>query len=648
MQEVDPPELPRAAFELMNFIQPRRHRANDCNAAGDGPPKYEAIVPNRVLQPIQGEEEAAELHIMRRRPDVPMPPGENAVKPQAPAHFVDPVLRLRPPEGAAPQHPDHQEGKRDSAYGKKKSHEGNSRSYRGRRNTFLGPGLLNASLTLASPPAIFSPNPFRGMRRTMQKPASQVLVCDDEKNMRRVLEDILSEDGWEVTAVGTGEEAVKAAAAKRFEAIVLDLSLPGMNGLEVIDKLRDQGNESGLVVITAYGSIDVAVKAMQHGAVDFLIKPFDNSRIKAALRKIRETTGPLNDVEMSHPTVLGADNLPMNITGRDPRLTDIFRISRQIASLKTSVLISGESGTGKELVAQAIHYNGSRRHQPFVAINCAALPETLLESEFFGHERGAFTGAHAMVRGKFEVADHGTLFLDEVGDMPPSLQVKLLRVLQEQKFARVGGEKEITVDVRVIAATNRDLEEAVRLKQFREDLHYRLNVIPIQLPPLRERREDIPHLVEYFLNKFSKRHSLPKLRLTDEDLRALSSYSWPGNIRELQNSVEKATVLQDTGALAMLAFRGGISMPDSIKTGAAQAAAPRKVTDDEFPIDLGQAGSIRELNEVAADAQRAAVIRALKLCNGNKSEAAKKLGISYKTLFNKIDDLQIQISTNVE
>lgn len=480
---------------------------------------------------------------------------------------------------------------------------------------------------------------------------NRVLVCDDEKNMRRVLEDILADDDWNVTTVASGEEVLeKIGAGENYDAIVLDLSLPGINGLDVIDRLRALNCEAGIVVITAYGSVDAAVRAMQRGAVDFLIKPFDNARIKSALRKIRESRGLLNEVEMSHPTLVGADNMPLNFVGSDARLTNLFRIIHQIAPHKTSVLIHGESGTGKELVAQAIHYNGSRRHMPFVAVNCAALPETLLESEFFGHERGAFTGAHALAHGKFEVADHGTLFLDEIGEMPPSLQVKLLRVLQEQRFARVGGEKEISVDVRVIAATNRNLEEMVKLKLFREDLYYRLNVIPIHLPPLRDRKDDIPHLVEYFVTKFSRRHHVEKLKIATEQMENLKQYPWPGNIRELQNAVEKATVLQDVEALihpqgvpgSVSASTPAIAMAGEVRN------AKSTVKESDFVLDLSGEGGIRNLSEVAADAQRAAVIRALKVCRGNKSETAKRLGISYKTLFNKIDDLDIQISTSVE
>ncbi len=481
--------------------------------------------------------------------------------------------------------------------------------------------------------------------------ASRVLICDDEKNMRRVLADILEDDGWMVESVSSGEEALeRLTGGAPFEAMIVDLSLPGMNGLELIERVQALGRGIGLVVITAYGSIDTAVRAMQSGATDFLIKPFDNSRIRAALRKTRESQGLLSTAEMSHPTLVGADNLPLNIVGQDPRLASIFRITAQVASLKASVLIRGESGTGKELVAQAIHYNGVRRHKPFVAVNCAALPETLLESEFFGHERGAFTGAHAMARGKFELANQGTLFLDEVGEMPMSLQVKLLRVLQEQKFTRVGGEKEISVDVRIIAATNRNLEEMVQTKAFREDLYYRLNVIGLELPALRERREDIPMLIDHFAGKFAKRHNVPRLVLEADHVATLKEYPWPGNIRELQNAVEKATILQDVGCLVGVTTQGSLTeRPAGAMPLPGQEASPATtVSENEYLLALGEEGSIRDLSEVAADAQRAAVIRALRLCKGNKSEAAKKLGISYKTLFNKIDDLGIRISTSVK
>lgn len=483
-----------------------------------------------------------------------------------------------------------------------------------------------------------------------QTTENRVLICDDEKNMRRVLQDILADDGWTTEAVASGEDLLKLIdEGQQYDAIIVDLSLPGMNGLEVIENLKERGVESGMVVITAYGSVDAAVQAMQCGAVDFLIKPFDNLRIKGTLRKIRESRGLIDDIKISMPSLVGANNLPLPMVGQDPRLTSIFQLVKQIASTKTSVLIHGESGTGKELVAQAVHFNGNRCHMPFVPVNCAALPETLLESEFFGHERGAFTGAHAKSHGKFELANQGTLFLDEIGDMPLSLQVKLLRVLQEQRLTRVGGEKEISIDVRIIAATNQNLEEMVKLKMFREDLFYRLNVIPVHLPSLRERKDDIPHLIEHFTIKFAQRHHMPRLVMSDKHLESLTNYPWPGNIRELQNAVEKATVLQDPAALVAITQSNTHHTPSStLNKMSSYSQSTFEPAENQSLINLGEEDQIRNLNEVSADAQRAAVIRALKICKGNKSEAAKQLGISYKTLFNKIDDLEIQISTNVE
>lgn len=446
---------------------------------------------------------------------------------------------------------------------------------------------------------------------------NRVLVCDDEKNMRRVLADVLEEDGWEVACVASGEEVIEhiGGRGEKYDAIILDLSLPGMNGLAVIEKLREAGNDSGIVVITAYGSVDAAVRAMQSGAVDFLIKPFDNSRIKAVLRKIRESRGLLDNLERSHPTLVGADNLPLNIVGADPRLTDILRVIKQIASLKTSVLVHGESGTGKELVAQAIHFNGSRRHMPYVALNCAALPETLLESEFFGHERGAFTGAHALVRGKFELAHHGTLFLDEVGDMSLALQVKLLRVLQEGEFTRVGESTTRRADARVIAATNRPLEKMIEEGAFRRDLYYRLNVVPLVLPPLRERPEDIVELVEHFARRFSP---ASPVRFSPETLDALRSYPWPGNIRELENAVEHAIVLGEPDGIVLG------DLPAAIQDFAKGGGLPEESTPSAASGMVGQA-SLEEI-------EKACLLQALDKTRGNRTRAARILNITRRTL----------------
>lgn len=485
----------------------------------------------------------------------------------------------------------------------------------------------------------------------------RILVCDDEKNMRQLLVDVFEEEGHEVCAVGSGAEALARLEADpaAFPVMLLDLSLPGMDGFEVLREVRRRSLDIAIIVITAFGTVDTAVRAMQAGANDFVVKPFDNNQIKGAVHRTLDARDLVAQVELALPQFVGADLTPLPIIGQDVRLKSIFRVIRKIANLNTSILITGESGTGKELVAQAIHFNGVRRDKPFVAVNCGALPESLLESEFFGHERGAFTGAHALQRGKFELADGGTLFLDEIGEMPPALQVKLLRVIQESRFVRVGGEKEIEVDVRIIAATNRDLQREVNERNFREDLFYRLNVIPIHLPSLRERPDDIPQLVRFFAKRFTERHNLPPIRLDEETLEELKQRDWPGNIRELQNVIEKTVILQDESLLfaepANPMNLGASPTPTPTPRSEPEVREPEKKSpdsDDIALVSLGENGGIRELSEIAADAQRQAVIRAIRLCNGNKAEAAKRLGVSYKTLFNRIHELGISISTSVE
>jgi len=483
-----------------------------------------------------------------------------------------------------------------------------------------------------------------------------ILVCDDEKNMRGLMRDLMEEEGWRVTTCSNGAEALEAlrSPGASYDVSLVDLAMPEVDGFEVVKAIRREGIDTNVIVVTAHGTVQSTVHLMREGASDLIEKPFKNHILKAAVRQCIESRALLAQVEMAHPEFRGADGSPLEFIGGDKRLRGIFNIIRRIADLDTSVLIQGESGTGKELVAQAIHYNGVRRGQSFVAINCAALPEHLLESEMFGHERGAFTGAHALRRGKFELADGGTLFLDEVGEMPLSLQVKFLRVIQERRFMRVGGEREINVDVRIIAAANRDLAEAVAQKSFREDLYYRLNVIPIHLPPLRERTNDIPQFVRFFNNRFSARHRLPLLDLDGELLEAVSEHPWPGNIRELQNAVETAVILQDPWVIRTpaLAFGAPSHKPPSPAPASPSAGAtpptPADLSEDLLSIDLGAEGEIRDLNDVAADAQRAALVRALRLCDGNKAEAAKRLGVSYRTLYNKIQELGIQISTRVK
>jgi DNA-binding NtrC family response regulator len=460
----------------------------------------------------------------------------------------------------------------------------------------------------------------------------KLLVVDDEKNMREMLRDILEAEGHQVTACEDGEGALKALGTTDFDAAILDLNLPGLSGLEVLRRNRAGGGAVPVVMITAYATIDTAVEAMRHGAFDYIIKPFDVRQILGTVANCLESASLLSKVNLSGPEFRGSRGKTIQMVGDDEKLRHVFDMVRKIANTEASVLIRGESGTGKELVAQAIHYNSPRKNGPFIAVNCSALPETLLESEFFGFEKGAFTGAHQVKRGKFELADGGTIFLDEIGDMPMAMQVKLLRVLQEHIFSRLGAEKEMKVNVRVIAATNRDLERGVSDGEFREDLYFRLNVAPVFLPPLRERRGDIPKLVEFFCARSAARNGTPLLDVPKETLERIQSYEWRGNIRELENGVERATILGDPDLIA----------PTSIPSpgDAPRAQAP--------PLEsLGAPGETLTLADATNLAQREAIVRALRKTGGNRLEAARVLGISRKTLYNKIDTLSIEFNLDV-
>jgi len=447
----------------------------------------------------------------------------------------------------------------------------------------------------------------------------RMLVVDDEKNMRELLSDVFNGEGYDVVACVDGASALAAGQTQLFDVILLDLRLPDMPGLQVLKELRRRQVATSVLVITAFGTIDTAVNAMQQGACDFLVKPFDDlDRVKSAVAKAQEARSLISIASRSRPTV-GRDAM-RRIVGDSPKLTEVMEIVEKVARSNATVLIRGESGTGKELVAQAIHYNSARRDHAFVPMNCASLPETLLESELFGHERGSFTGAYSRKTGRLEVAHEGTLFLDEVGDMSPAMQAKLLRVLEQMRFTRVGGTEPVDVDVRTIAATNQDMEKAVAEGKFREDLYYRLNVIPISLPPLRERKDDVRTLVDYFIERHCRANALEPIRFSEETMQLLVDYDWPGNIRELQNSVEKGVVLGEQ-YLFMGRQRVGAAGPP------AKAVSLREATDE---------------------AQRRAILRALQETRGNKAEAAKLLGIGYKTLFNKLNELGIGRSATGE
>jgi len=447
---------------------------------------------------------------------------------------------------------------------------------------------------------------------------ARILVVDDEPGMRSLLSKALGREGYAVSAFEKGEDALVSVYEGEYDLAVLDIQMPGMDGIELLKKLRDRDPELNVVMITAYGSIQSAIDAMRLGAYDYLTKPFEMEEIKLVVEKALEHERLLSEnrlwrEELSHNYRF------TGIIGKSPKMDEVYDLVERVAASNASVLIEGESGTGKELIARSIHYNGKRAERPLVALNCAALAEGVLESELFGHEKGSFTGAIKRKIGRFEMADKGTLFLDEIGDIPVPTQIKLLRVLQEHELERVGGEKTIKVDVRIIAATNRDLMAAVREGRFREDLYYRLNVVNILIPPLRERREDIPELAAHFLKKFAKASGKRITGIEAAAMDALVRYEWPGNVRELENIIERAVVLENRGTVGLS------SLPMNItgETGASSGIS--------IPAGGGN------LTEVLEDIERQLIIKALDDNKGSQTAAASSLGLKRSTLRYKLE-----------
>ena len=367
----------------------------------------------------------------------------------------------------------------------------------------------------------------------------KILVIDDDESLRRVLEYTLQEEGYEVFTAASGEEGLALFEERQPALVITDMKMPGLNGFQVLKEVKERSAEALVIIVTAFGEVDAAVKAMKLGAYDFITKPLSRDELKLTVKKALQLLGLTAENRQLREKLAGRDDLK-NLVGMSPKMERLFASVRKVADTEATVLITGESGTGKELVARAIHSLSSRKSAPFIAINCAAIPRDLLESELFGHTKGAFTGAVKDRVGKFQLADRGTLFLDEVGDLPVELQPKLLRALQERIVEPLGGSKAQKIDVRVVAATNQDLEGAIADGSFREDLYYRLSVIPIHLPPLRERKEDIPLLVRHFTNKFGQAN----VTFTKGTLDALATYSWPGNVRELENAIERLLIMR--------------------------------------------------------------------------------------------------------
>jgi two-component system response regulator AtoC len=450
----------------------------------------------------------------------------------------------------------------------------------------------------------------------------KILVVDDEESMRHMLTLILQREGYEVRAVEKGSEALQLVDSEAFDFILSDVVMPGMDGLALLQALKQKKVEGPVIMMSAYGNLDTAVEAMKRGAYDYVNKPFKPDEILLTLRKAEEREN-LRQENLRLRQEVRRDYSFGNIVGKSPNMIQLFETIKKISDYKASVLIIGESGTGKEMVARCIHYNSPRSGGPFVAVNCGAIPETLLESELFGHEKGAFTDAKKAKRGSFEMAHQGSLFLDEVGELSPSAQVKLLRALQEGEIKRLGSEHPLAVDVRIIAATIGDLSRAVAEGKFREDLFYRLNVLPLHLPPLRERKEDIPLLVDHFIRKYNELHRLGSEGATEEVLAQLLEYSWPGNVRELENTVERAMILAQGKKIGV----------DCLPSELLGERAPWKK-------DIwGEEISIKKANRML---EEELIRKALKRTRGNRSQAAKILEISHPSLLSKIKEYGIE------
>lgn len=447
----------------------------------------------------------------------------------------------------------------------------------------------------------------------------KILIVDDEEIMRESLTDWLKEDGYSVDAVEDGFKALEAVQKERYNVMLLDLKMPKMDGLEVLKRVKEMKLDLPVIIVTAYATVDTAVSAIKQGAYDYIVKPFHPEELGSIIKKIIEHQNLVKEnillkKELSHRYQM------QDIIGKSAKIQAIFELIKTVAPTKSTVLIEGESGTGKELVARAIHENSLRPEGPFIALACGALPQSLLEAELFGYEKGAFTGAVSQKKGKIELADNGTLFLDEIGDIDAKTQVDLLRFLQERTFRRLGGTEEIKVDVRIIAATNQDLKKLVNEGRFRDDLYYRLNVFTITVPPLRERKEDIPLLVKHFIDKYRIETGKNIEKISESALQILMEYDWPGNVRELENAIEHAVIVNE----------GPIILPKALPNFCYAAKSESKTA--------------KEIEKSLQEIERDHIISVLLSTKCNISKAAQILGINRVTLYRKIKEYNINLN----
>jgi DNA-binding NtrC family response regulator len=458
----------------------------------------------------------------------------------------------------------------------------------------------------------------------------RILVIDDEQSIRDLLKDFLETKGFEVVTAPDGESGLELLNEEKFDLFLLDLMMPGISGLDVLRERADEKSGIPCIVITAHATVQTAVEAMKLGAFDYLPKPFVLEDVYMTIKRALDMSR-LQEENTRLKKQLKKRFGYRKIIGKSNQIEGVIRFIEKIADTDSTVLITGESGTGKELVANTIHYNSSRSRNAFVPLNCAAIPKDILESELFGHEKGAFTGAVTTRIGRFELANHGTLFLDEIGELAPALQVKLLRVLQEKEFERVGGIKTIRTDARIIAATNRDLEKAVKEGDFREDLFYRLNVIPLHLPPLRKMKDDIPLLVDHFNEHISKSKKMSSLTFNKETIKLLTGYDWPGNVRELENLIERLVILND----------GSPVVPDDLPERIRNKAPSASFSEGERLSPDGV-----DLNIMLDEIENNMIMQALEISRGVKSKAASLLGLNRTTLIEKMKKKAIEFNAS--
>jgi two-component system, NtrC family, response regulator AtoC len=452
-----------------------------------------------------------------------------------------------------------------------------------------------------------------------------ILVADDDASIRSLLKQLLSDEGYSVVEATTGTEVVEKVKETNPDLVIMDVRMPELDGIEALSKLKVSSPKTSVLIMTAFGSSNNAIRAMELGAFDYITKPFELDKISHTVKRVIEYRDLTSEVQVLRDEISSLVQTE-RIVGNSPAMQEVYKIVGKVAKADATVLITGESGTGKELVAEALHYNSNRRSGPIVKVSCAALPETLLEAELFGHEKGSFTGAMTQRRGRFEMADKGTIFLDEIGEMSLPTQTKLLRVLQERKIERIGSSLPIKVDIRIICATNKDLQRQVEQQKFRDDLYYRLNVINIHMPPLRDRKEDIPALVEHFLAKHRYSATAQPAAISEEALKRLMEYDWPGNVRELENVVERAVVLS----------RGQIITSRELPFGDHDAGDHEDDSGDEVSVEKSF------FKKSVAQFEKDLIMKALRDANGNRSKAAEMLGIYRRLLYAKIKEYGLE------